>query len=143
MKQKERYRRRTKGGGLIEQFTPAEAATLAGRSPFYAGSGEHKTRPLHPSYARIESAALRSDATPCPPELVQPDAQALLMRAVERGTVSEATEDGFPRYVWSSDGERFYRGRLINRTQGWYKAHPIEPFELPSGFEARFHGEPR
>jgi len=136
VKQKQRYRRKAKGGGLVGDWpqgclAPAElAATVR-----YAGSAEHKARPIDPSFT--VSPDLRSDASKCPPDIVRDEAQAVLSAAVERRCVSSAFEGGFPRYAWGRlDGAPFV-ARLINRQKGEYKGWPIEEFELPTDREGR------
>lgn len=136
MKQKHRYRRKTKGGGLIgewpEHALPPEQ--LAERTR-YVGSAEHKERPIDPSFT--VAPGLRSDASQCPPQVSRDEAQAILAEGIERLCVSSAFESGFPRYVWGRlDGAPFI-ARLINREQGHYKGWPIEEFELPTDRDAR------
>ncbi len=131
VKQKRRYRRRTKGGGLIAEW-PAGApqpSVLAHRVS-YVGSAEHKSRPVHPSYGF--QPALRSDASRCDPDIDPATAQIALVQAVQRVCVSQAFEGEFPRYVWGRIGGVPHVARLTNSDRGEYKGWPIEEHELPT-----------
>jgi hypothetical protein len=136
MKQKQRYRRRTKGGGLLADWPSQSAAlrVLADKMT-YAGSAEHKGRPVHESYA-FESA-LRTDASRCDPAISLPEAQAALREAVCRGCVSEEFDGRFPRYVWGWLRGGPHVARLDNRESGAYKAWPILVEELPLDRDGR------
>lgn len=92
----------------------------------YHGGGEHKS---HPSPAG--PPALRSDATPCDPGIDWVDIRNALAEGVRRGCISEATERGFPEYVWAwLDGE-LYEARHLNGFAGKYKGCRLEPPEYP------------
>lgn len=94
----------------------------------YVGSAEHKR---HPSAAG--PPALRSDATPCPPNLASQDALTGWLRdAISEGAIGEPWEGDFPRYAWVSNEKGSFEARLINREQGTYKGYPLEKAERPS-----------
>ncbi len=136
MKQKRRYRRRTKGGGLVEAWPGAVMPPdELSRVVHYAGSSEHKKRPVHGSFGL--AADLRSDASRCPSEVTRGEAQKALEEAVRPRCVSEAFDQGFPRYVWARADGRLYAARLTNATAGHYKGWPIEEFELPTDRDGR------
>lgn len=62
----------------------------------YAGSPEHKDYP-----GCAGSPGLRSDATPCPPEIKDPAMICEWLRAAIRcGATGSLWEGDFPRYVW-------------------------------------------
>ncbi|MBN2192118.1 MAG: hypothetical protein JW751_04820 [Polyangiaceae bacterium] len=131
MKQVERYRHKTKAGGLAEAW-PADAPSpdhLAERVR-YVGSGEHKDRPVHPTYDL--EPCLRSDASRCDPTISREEAEGALRDAVRRQWVSREFVGDFPAYVWGWCRGQPHAARLINATQGWYKAWPIGEDELPS-----------
>lgn len=136
MKQKHRYRKKTKGEGLVRDWplgtaAPEELATRV----HYQGSSEHKARPIDASYS-IEPC-LRSDASRCPPTLTREAAEAALQRAVRLRNVSAQFEGGYPRYAWARIEGRPYIARLINQESGAYKGWPIEEIELPTDRDHR------
>lgn len=98
MKQVLRYRRKKKGSGLLDHDAAMaiDVEALAARVS-YVGSGEHKVRPLDPSFDF--SPALRSDASRCDPGVTREQAQAALRQAVRLRCVSEDFVGDFPRYV--------------------------------------------
>jgi len=102
----------------------------------YVGSPEHKDAP---SFAGQPQP--RADASICDRTLAsdRDRVQEWLAAGIRRGTVSEDWEGGFPRYVWYKEGETVYEGRLVNRTQGWYKGFPLSRTEWPPGIET-FYG---
>ncbi|MGM0577603.1 MAG: hypothetical protein ACQEXJ_17895 [Myxococcota bacterium] len=134
MKQKRRYRRKTKGDGLVSSW-PDECdgpEQLADRVA-YVGSAEHKARPVDPSF-QVEPE-LRSDASKCPRDIDRDNAERVLREALRRRCVSQRFESGFPRYAWGWLDGTPYVARLTNREKGAYKGWPIEPFELPTDRE--------
>lgn len=130
MKQVLRYRRKTKGSGLLahDAAMALDVEALAARVS-YVGSGEHKVRPLDPSFDF--SPALRSDASRCDPGVTREQAQAALRQAVRLRCVSEDFVGDFPRYVWGWLDGRPHIARLDNQEQGAYKAWPIGREEFP------------
>lgn len=135
-KQKQRYRRKLKGDGLVQAW-PADAPApeeLAAQAR-YRGSNEHKARPLDPSYGFDPD--LRSDASRCDPSIARDRAEAALKAAIQHRCVSEQFEGRFPRYAWAWIGGRPYIARLINREAGDYKGWPIEELELPADRDQR------
>lgn len=87
----------------------------------YHGGGEHKSYP-----SPAGPPALRSDATPCDPGIDWVDIRNALAEGVRRGCISEATERGFPEYVWAwLDGE-LYEARHLNGFAGKYRLEPPE-----------------
>lgn len=103
----------------------------------YVGSSEHK------SYeSEAGPPALRSDAARCDPRYTTfgPITEAL-REAIRRRCVGAMFEGDFPRYVWGWLDRRLYQARLINSTQGWYKAWPIEDVERPRDDDHRIDWE--
>lgn len=136
VKQKQRYRRKSKGHGLVVAWPddappPEELATQV----WYAGSAEHKARPVHVSYGL--DAALRSDASRCHPSIDRQAAEVALREAMRRRCVSQDFEGNYPRYAWGWLGAQPYVARLDNVTSGAYKGWPIGIEELPSDKEGR------
>lgn len=113
----------------IERDLEAAASTAR-----YIGSPEHKDTPSFAGHPRPRWA----DASICDRSLAEDQArvQQWLVAAIRRGTVSEDWEGDYPRYVWYKDGSTVFEGRLVNRTQGWYKGFPLKPTEWPPGIEA-------
>lgn len=81
------------------ELTAEQLRTVADQV-IYHGSTEHKAYP-----SRVGSPALRSDATPCDPDVDWNDINASLSEGVRRGCVSQTMEQGFPRYVWGWLGD--------------------------------------
>ena len=103
---------------------------LAADRALYVGSLEHKI-----GRSWLGQGKLRSDATPCPPHLKDPNQLTEWLRhAIALGTVSELHEGDFPRYVWFKDGGDLYEGRLVNRELGEYKGYPLLASDEPKGF---------
>lgn len=95
----------------------------------YVGSPEHKKVPSF-----LGAPKLRSDATPCPPNLKdQRELTGWLRDAVRAGRVTAFEHDEFPRYVWFVREGQAYEGRLVNSAQGTYKGYPIEVRQAPKG----------
>jgi hypothetical protein len=94
----------------------------------YVGSAEHKR-----SRSFLGMPHPRSDATPCPPSLANPDQLTRWLRKAFRlGQVGAPWEGGYRRYAWySHQGERF-EARLVNRGMGEYKGYPITADEWPT-----------
>ena len=135
MKQKHRYRRRTKGGGLIAAWPATSSPEDIAARVHYRGSSEHKRRPVHESYD--VSPELRSDASPCPPHVCREDAQRALEEAIRSQCVSTDWVGEFPKYVWTRLEGAPYVARVTNHEQGEYKGWPIEEVELPSDRDGR------
>ena len=101
----------------------------------YEGSAEHKD---YHSFAG--SPRLRSDATPCPPEVKDPKMVCAWLRsAIRRGATGELWEGDFPRYIWYKRGNVVYEGRLVNRGLGSYKGYELEQDEWPENID-EFYG---
>lgn len=98
----------------------------------YVGSPEHKS---HPSPAG--PPALRSDATPCDPEIKQGDVNATLQEAIRRQCTSAAFQQGFPKYVWGWLHGSLYEARHIGGEAGTYKGYRLEEAEHPRDAEGR------
>lgn len=99
------------------------------KSASYIGSPEHKT---YPSFAGRPK--LRSDATPCPPEINDAEVIGTWLRAaILKGNVSAYRDQGtFPRYVWARLQQRWFEGRLVNAVSGAYKGYPVTEESIPS-----------
>ena len=136
MKQVLRYRRKAKGAGLVEAWptTALDPDRLASHLS-YVGSGEHKARPVDPSYDL--APALRSDASRCDPKVTRDQAEHALRDAVRRRCVSSDFVGYFPRYVWGWLNGQPHVARLTNSEQGSYKAWPIARGELPIDRDGR------
>jgi len=106
-----------------------ETLDQAAAGVLYVGSAEHK---VVPTFAGPPT--LRSDATPCPPDMKD---QALLTgwlkAAIVAGRVGEYWEHLFPRYVWVEHDGQWFEGRLTNSGLGHYKGYPLLVEELPRG----------
>jgi hypothetical protein len=138
MKQKQRYRRKRKGGGLVAIWpelgsTPAEVAERVR----YVGSQEHKDRPVDPSYEFQSQPQLRSDASRCDSGIERTTAEQALRQGIRRQCVSAVFVGDFPLYVWAWLGGRPYQARVTNATQGHYKGWPVEAWELPTDRDGR------
>lgn len=116
-----RTKRRAIGAWQSEQ-PPKDVASRAR----YVGSAEHKAYP-----SSAGPPALRSDATPCDPQLSFEIIQAVLEEAITRRCASAAFEQGFPRYAWGWIDGRLYEARHINGPAGTYKGYEIEKAEHP------------
>lgn len=108
---------------------PQDLLERCARSARYVGSVEHKT---YKSFAG--EPKLRSDATPCPTHLNDPEELTEWLRAALRaGHVGEPFLEGCPRYVWVQQDDQWFEGMLTNQTQGWYKGYPITDDQAPKG----------
>lgn len=133
MKQKHRYRRRTKGGGLAPSWPADSPPESVAERVTYCGSSEHKRRPVHSSYDL--SPDLRSDASACPPEICRDEAQRALETAIRERCVSVDWIGDCPKYVWTRIQGFPYVARLTNQERGEYKGWPIAEVELPTDRE--------
>jgi hypothetical protein len=103
-----------------------DLAVLAARVR-YEGSAEHKTYPSPAGPPR-----LRSDATPCPPDLKDPHVLTGWLRdAIASGQVGAPWDHDFPQYAWIRRGSRCFEARLSNRELGTYHGYPLRPDEVP------------
>ncbi len=100
------------------------------------GSAEHKNYP-----SSAGPPALRSDATPCDPQISFKEIGEVLELAIRRRCVSSTFERGFPKYVWGWLREQLYEARHINGPAGTYKGYPIEEVEYPRDPENRLNWE--
>ena len=98
----------------------------------YHGSSEHKSYP-----SRAGPPALRTDATPCDPDIDWAAISNALAQGVRRGCISEATEQGLPKYVWAWLGGDLYEARHLNGFAGKYKGYRLEPPEYPRDSDRR------
>lgn len=140
MKQKHRYRRKTKGSGLAATWPTTAAPAVVAERANYRGSSEHKRRPTHDSYDLTPD--LRSDATPCSPDICREGAEQALREAIRRECVSEDWVGDLPKYVWTRIDGAPYVARLVNHELGDYKGWPIEESELPTDREGRLAPDP-
>ena len=111
-----------------------ESAESLARKAQYVGSAEHKGYP-----SAAGPPALRSDSTPCDPEISFADIGSALAEGIRRGCVSAVTEQGFPKYVWGWLGGHLYEARHINGPAGTYKGYRIEELERPFDPEGRLN----
>ena len=96
------------------------------------GSPEHKRYP-----SSAGSPKLRSDATPCDPNIEMADINATLQEAIKRRCTSEQFEQGFPKYAWGwLDGD-LYEARHINGPAGTYKGYCLQKVEYPRDAKGR------
>lgn len=117
------------------ELTAEQLRTVADQV-IYHGSTEHKAYP-----SRVGSPALRSDATPCDPDIDWNDINASLSEGVRRGCVSQTMEQGFPRYVWGWLGDDLYEARHLNGFGGQYKGYKLEQPEYPRDLDDRLDWE--
>lgn len=95
----------------------------------YVPSAEHKDRYTPAAGVR----RLRTDATACPTDVSQEQAQQWLRAALRQGHVGGPWADQpFPRYAWARSGDVVFEARLTNAEQGWFKGYPLEPSEWPA-----------
>ena len=123
-----RNKRREIGSWPSEQ-PPPEAVASGAR---YIGSAEHKAYP-----SSAGPPALRSDATPCDPQISVVTIQTALQEAISRRCVSSVFEQGFPKYAWGWIDGRLYEARHINGPAGTYKGYEVEKAEYPDDPENR------
>lgn len=136
MKQKFRYRRRAKGGGLVTEW-PSDCLSSSelAEKVKYVGSAEHKAEPVHRSYDM--HPALCSDASRCDGGIERETAEKVLREAVRRQLVSTEFKGGFPRYAWGLVDNVPHQAMLTNQTKGEYKGWPIRFDELPIDRQGR------
>ena len=80
---------------------------------------------------------MRSDATPCDPQLTREVVHTVLEKAIRRQCVSATFEQGFPKYAWGWIGDQLYEARHINGPARTYKGYPIDRSEYPRDSERR------
>ena len=98
----------------------------------YRGSPEHKAYP-----SPAGPPALRTDATPCDPQIEWDAINAALQEAIRRRCTSARFEHGFPKYAWGwLDGD-LYEARHINGPAGTYKGYRLAKPEHPRDLEHR------
>lgn len=113
--------------------TPPEEVDInaAASAARYVGSAEHKS---YPSFAG--PPRLRADATPCPPNLSDPNALTdWLRRAIAASQTSARWEGGFPRYVWLVVGGQCFEARQLGPGSGHYKGYALRADECPPGLK--------
>ena len=134
MRASKRRRPRKKHRICVPADVDLEAAAKQAK---YIGSSEHKNTPSPAGPPR-----LRSDASRCPPEIVQKwkEVPGWLRDAIRNGSTAELWEGRhptrFPRYVWYRQGDTVFEGRLLNQDLGEYKGYPLKRSEWPDDFEA-------
>lgn len=74
-------------------------------------------------------------ASICPRTWSQAAATKAIREAIKSGCVSEAWEDGFPRYVWHREEDVLYEARHSRGPFGSFHAYPIEGRQAPKGLE--------
>jgi hypothetical protein len=105
------------------------ALTSAAAAAVYSPSDYHcRGRKGQPLKSRGKPASA------CPKRWSDTEATRVLRKAIADGNVSEAWEDGFPRYVWHRDGEITYEARHTRGPTGTFHAYPIEAIQTPDGF---------
>jgi hypothetical protein len=111
------------------QSPPGEVCQKAS----YVGSSEHKDY-----LSAAGPPALRSDAARCDPRYTDlAQITETLREAIRRECSGKQFDGEFPRHVWGWLDGQLYEARLINRSQGWYKAWPLEESEWPRDDEGR------
>ncbi len=123
--------RRTKRRG-IGPWNGDESPEATASRVRYLGSPEHKS---HPSSAG--PPALRSDATPCDPNIEGDEVDAVLREAIRRRCTSAVFEQGFPKYAWGWLDGHLYEARHINGPAGAYKGYRLAESEHPRDPEQR------
>ncbi len=106
----------------------SDLESLAQRATYHP-SAEHKDRYVRGTGVR----RLRTDATPCPVEVSQEQAQSWLRAALMDGHVGGPwSNQPFPQYAWHRLGDTVFEARLTNAEQGWFKGYPLQPGEEPT-----------
>lgn len=103
-------------------LTNAAAQAVYGRSDYHCPG-----RKGQPPRLRAKPASV------CPKVWGDKQATDALRLAITQGYVSEAWEDGFPRYVWHRDSGVIYEARHTRGPIGTFHAYPIEPVQAPAG----------
>ena len=133
----ENMRRRNPRRRRIQCELPDDCLAHLAEHVEYHGSSEHKSYP-----SRAGPPALRTDATPCDPDIDWVDISNALAEGVRRGCISEATEQGFPKYVWAWLCGDLYEARHLNGFAGNYKGYRLEPPEYPRDSDHRLDWPP-
>lgn len=119
-----RHKRRKRHA--IARRTSGDITDRVARRARYVGSAEHKAYP-----SSAGPPALRSDATPCDPDISCDDIHSALAEGIRRGCVRDAVEQGFPKYVWGWLHGDLYEARHINGPAGTYKGYKLLESEYP------------
>lgn len=98
----------------------------------YRGSAEHKSYPSPAGQPALKSDNARCDVF----HDLNPLTEAL-RNGIRAGAISEALENGFPKYVWGSFQGKVYEARHLSTPAGSYKGYTIEAAEYPVGLEVR------
>ncbi len=93
--------------------------------------------PVGPGLRRFEPTLRRATRTSIGRLSATPRAEG-----VRRGCISEATEQGFPKYVWAWLGGDLYEARHLNGFAGKYKGYRLEPPEYPRDSDHRLDWPP-
>ena len=115
------------GKRLCEKSDRVALSTAAERARYDASPYHCRLEGGSPVRHRVKPA------TPCPHRWRTDDANSALRRAITLGFVSQAWEDGFPRYAWLREGDMVYEARHTRGPLGTYHAYPIDPVEAPVG----------
>jgi hypothetical protein len=110
----------------LARFTREEREDLAARA-IYTGSGVHKRFPA--VYGFGPNASPRPSKSICDGIRVVPreEAEQLLRNGVLKGMLSEPWEEGFPKYIWSVDGQgEAYEAKTHPNDRGQYHGYRLE-----------------
>jgi hypothetical protein len=112
--------------GEFGRLAPDERQALAA-SVAYVGSGHHKRFPA--AYGFGPHASPRPMKSVCDGKRVVPreEAEQLLRGGVLAGMFSEPSEQGFPKYIWSVDGQgEAYEAKADPGNPGQYHGYRLE-----------------
>jgi len=99
-----------------------------------AANAVYSSSPYHCRGSKGQAPIVRAKpASICPRQWSDHEATEALRAALARGSVSEAWEDDFPRYIWHRDGNVVYEARHTGGTPGTFHAYPIEDIQIPRG----------
>jgi len=122
-----------KGQGKPKRIDPAPDSAMiamaAENANYSPSDGDYhcKGSKGQPPQSRTKYASI------CPRRWSVKEATAALRAGIENCRVSEAWEDGFPRYVWHVDGQVVYEARHTRGPHGTYHAYPLEESQFPDG----------
>lgn len=101
-----------------------------------ASNASYAQSPHHCRGPKGEKPQARAKpASICPRNWSDAEATKALQEAIEKGCVSEAWEDGFPRYVWHREDDVLYEARHTRGPMGSFHAYPIEGRQAPKGLQ--------
>ncbi len=94
----------------------------------YVGSGHHKRIPANYGLERVNPRPTKSL---CDGNRVisLEEATQLIRSGIERGLISEPSEGGMPKYIWSvsADGGEVFESKTHQNTPWLYHGYPLEP----------------